>query len=161
MAVGAASLRPEIGRLFSAAGIYIVEGYGMTEAAPLISMNRFEPGLNRFGTVGISLPGIEVRIDNPNENHEGEILVKGPNVMKGYFKKQELTAEAISADGWLHTGDLGRVDEDGYLYITGRKKDLIIKGGENISPREIEEAIYQHPAVSEAAVIGIPTKAKP
>ncbi|MFN7791111.1 MAG: AMP-dependent synthetase/ligase, partial [Cyclobacteriaceae bacterium] len=81
MAVGAASLRPDIGRLFSAADIYIVEGYGMTEAAPLISMNRFEPGLNRFGTVGLPLPGVEVRIDNPNENNEGEILVKGPNVM--------------------------------------------------------------------------------
>ncbi len=98
MAVGAASLRPAIGRLFSAAGIYIVEGYGMTEASPLICMNRFEPGLNRFGTVGLPLTGIEVRIDNPNENHEGEILVKGANVMVGYFKKPELTSDTISAD---------------------------------------------------------------
>jgi len=86
---------------------------------------------------------------------EGEVCVRGPHVMQGYWKDPETTALAMSG-GWLHTGDLGRVDHDGFLYITGRIKDLIIKGGENISPREIEEAIYQHRAVAEAAVIGIP-----
>ncbi|NOS54990.1 MAG: long-chain fatty acid--CoA ligase [Cyclobacteriaceae bacterium] len=155
MAVGAASLRPEIGRLFSAAGIYIVEGYGMTEAAPLISMNRFEPGLNRFGTVGISLPGIEVRIDNPNENHEGEILVKGPNVMKGYFKKPELTSEAISADGWLHTGDIGKFVHQRFLKITDRKKDIFkTSSGKYVAPQQLENHIKQSLFIERSIVIG-------
>jgi len=155
MAVGAASLRPEIGRLFSAAGIYIVEGYGMTEAAPLISMNRFEPGLNRFGTVGISLPGIEVRIDNPNENHEGEILVKGPNVMKGYFKKPELTADAISVDGWLHTGDIGKFVYQRFLKITDRKKDIFkTSSGKYVAPQQLENHLKQSLFIERSIVIG-------
>lgn len=155
MAVGAASLRPEIGRLFSAAGIYIVEGYGMTEAAPLICMNRFEPGLNRFGTVGISLPGIEVRIDNPNENHEGEILVKGPNVMKGYFKKPELTAETISADGWLHTGDIGKFVHQRFLKITDRKKDIFkTSSGKYVAPQQLENHLKQSLFIERSIVIG-------
>ncbi len=107
MVVGAASLRPEIGRLFSAAGIQVLEGYGMTETSPLISMNRYEPGLSRFGTVGLVIPGVEVKIDQPNEEQEGEILVKGANVMQGYFKRPELTHEVFT-DGWLRTGDIGK-----------------------------------------------------
>jgi long-chain acyl-CoA synthetase len=155
MAVGAASLRPEIGRLFSAAGIHIVEGYGMTEAAPLICMNRFEPGLNRFGTVGISLPGIEVRIDNPNENNEGEILVKGPNVMVGYFKKPELTLDAISSDGWLHTGDIGKFVHQRFLKITDRKKDIFkTSSGKYVAPQQLENHLKQSLFIERSIVIG-------
>jgi long-chain acyl-CoA synthetase len=155
MAVGAASLRPEIGRLFSAAGIYIVEGYGMTEAAPLICMNRFEPGLNRFGTVGLPLTGIEVRIDNPNENHEGEILVKGANVMVGYFKKPELTSDTISADGWLHTGDIGKFVHQRFLKITDRKKDIFkTSSGKYVAPQQLENHLKQSLFIERSIVIG-------
>jgi long-chain acyl-CoA synthetase len=155
MAVGAASLRPEIGRLFSAAGIYIVEGYGMTEAAPLISMNRFEPGLNRFGTVGLALPGIEVRIDNPNENNEGEILVKGHNVMKGYYKKPELTAETITPDGWFHTGDIGKFVYQRFLKITDRKKDIFkTSSGKYVAPQQLENHLKQSLFIERCMIIG-------
>ncbi len=155
MAVGAASLRPDIGRLFSAAGIYIVEGYGMTEAAPLISMNRFEPGLNRFGTVGLPLPGVEVRIDNPNENNEGEILVKGPNVMKGYYKKPELTAETITPDGWFHTGDIGKFVYKRFLKITDRKKDIFkTSSGKYIAPQQLENHLKQSLFIERCMIIG-------
>ena len=155
MAVGAASLRPDIGRLFSAAGIYIVEGYGMTEAAPLISMNRFEPGLNRFGTVGLPLPGVEVRIDNPNENNEGEILVKGPNVMKGYYKKTELTAETITPDGWFHTGDIGKFVYKRFLKITDRKKDIFkTSSGKYIAPQQLENHLKQSLFIERCMIIG-------
>ncbi len=155
MAVGAASLRPDIGRLFSAADIYIVEGYGMTEAAPLISMNRFEPGLNRFGTVGLPLPGVEVRIDNPNENNEGEILVKGPNVMKGYYKKPELTAETITPDGWFHTGDIGKFVYKRFLKITDRKKDIFkTSSGKYIAPQQLENHLKQSLFIERCMIIG-------
>jgi long-chain acyl-CoA synthetase len=155
MAVGAASLRPAIGRLFSAAGIYIVEGYGMTEASPLICMNRFEPGLNRFGTVGLPLTGIEVRIDNPNENHEGEILVKGANVMVGYFKKPELTSDTISADGWLHTGDIGRFVYQRFLKITDRKKDIFkTSSGKYVAPQQLENHLKQSLFIERCMIIG-------
>jgi long-chain acyl-CoA synthetase len=155
MAVGAASLRPEIGRLFSAAGIYIVEGYGMTEAAPLISMNRLEPGLNRFGTVGLPLPGVEVRIDNPNENNEGEILVKGPNVMRGYYKKPELTAETITPDGWFHTGDIGKFVYKRFLKITDRKKDIFkTSSGKYIAPQQLENHLKQSLFIERCMIIG-------
>lgn len=155
MAVGAASLRPDIGRLFSAAGIYIVEGYGMTEAAPLISMNRFEPGLNRFGTVGLPLPGVEVRIANPNENNEGEILVKGPNVMKGYYKKPGLTAETITPDGWFHTGDIGKFVYKRFLKITDRKKDIFkTSSGKYIAPQQLENHLKQSLFIERCMIIG-------
>jgi len=155
MAVGAASLRPEIGRLFSAAGIYIVEGYGMTETAPIISMNRFEAGQNRFGTVGIPVPGIEVKIDNPNEHHEGEILVKGPNVMKGYFKKPELTAEVLTADGWMHTGDIGKFVHERFLKITDRKKDIFkTSAGKYIAPQPLENHLKKSPLIERSMIIG-------
>ncbi len=155
IAVGAASLRPEIGRLFSAAGIAIVEGYGMTEAAPLISMNRFEPGLNRFGTVGLPLPGIEVKIDQPNENQEGEILVRGANVMKGYFKKPALTSEVLTTDGWLHTGDIGKFVQQRFLKITDRKKDIFkTSSGKYVAPQQIENHLKQSLYIERSIVIG-------
>ena len=137
----------------------IRDGYGCSEATCAIS-SYHESEAHRVGAVGRPLDEMDLSILN-NENQpvptgqEGEVCVRGAHVMQGYWKDPATTEIAMRA-GWLHTGDLGRVDEDGYLYITGRIKDLIIKGGENISPREIEEAIYQHPAVAETAVIGIP-----
>lgn len=154
MAVGAAALRPKIGRLFSAAGIQIVEGYGMTETAPIISMNRFEPGLNKFGTVGLVVPGIEVKIHEPNENHEGEILVKGPNVMKGYFKKPELTAEVLQ-DGWMKTGDIGKWVHQRFLKITDRKKDIFkTSSGKYIAPQPLENHLKRSRFIERAMIIG-------
>jgi len=155
MAVGAASLRPDIGRLFSAAGIYIVEGYGMTETAPIISMNRFEAGQNRFGTVGIPVPGIEVKIDSPNEENEGEILVKGPNVMKGYFKKPELTAEVLTPDGWMRTGDIGKFVHQRFLKITDRKKDIFkTSSGKYIAPQPLENHLKRSIFIERSMIIG-------
>jgi long-chain acyl-CoA synthetase len=114
----------------------------------------------RPGSVGTACPGIDIRIldeqDHPvPARSNGEICLKGANIMAGYWRDPEATRQVLK-DGWLHTGDIGFLDEDGYLYITDRKKDLIIKGGENISPREIEEVFYHHPAVAEAAVVGLP-----
>ncbi len=155
MVVGAASLRPEIGRLFSAAGIRIVEGYGMTETAPLISMNRFEPGLNRFGTVGPVIPGVEVRIDEPNEEHEGEILVKGPNVMAGYFKRPELTKEVFTEDGWLRTGDIGKFVHQRFLKITDRKKDIFkTSAGKYIAPQPLQNHFAKSAFIERCLVLG-------
>ena len=137
----------------------IKDGYGCSEATCAIS-SYHDSQPHRVGSVGLPLREMELIILDDSDHEvptgtEGEVCVRGPHVMQGYWKDPE-TTQAAMRSGWLHTGDLGRVDADGYLYITGRKKDLIIKGGENISPREIEEAIYQHPAVAEAAVIGIP-----
>jgi long-chain acyl-CoA synthetase len=137
----------------------IKDGYGCSEATCAIS-SYYDNQPHRVGSVGLPLREMELIILDDSDREvptgtEGEVCVRGPHVMQGYWRDPETTQAALR-NGWLHTGDLGRVDADGYLYITGRKKDLIIKGGENISPREIEEAIYQHPAVAEAAVIGIP-----
>src|SRR5207244_4225690 len=135
----------------------IYEGYGQTEAAPVVTLNR--PGVNKAGTIGPPLPGVEVAIwDDQNRvlppGEVGEIMVRGRNVMQGYHHVPEETAKTIS-NGWLHTGDLGTFDDQGFVSITGRKKDLIISAGENIYPREIEEALSQHPKVKEVAVIGV------
>ncbi len=139
-------------------GVDIFEGYGQTEAAPVVSLNV--PGGRKLGTVGRALPNVEIAIrDDQNKpltpGEVGEIMVRGKNVMAGYHDLPEETAKTIT-DGWLHTGDLGYMDAEGYVTITGRKKDLIISAGENIYPREIEEALGQHPSVKEVAVIGIP-----
>ena len=135
----------------------IYEGYGQTEAAPVVTLNR--PGARKLGTIGPPLPGVEVAIwDDRNRmlppGEVGEIMVRGRNVMHGYHHLPEETEKTIS-NGWLHTGDLGKLDDDGFVTITGRKKDLIISAGENIYPREIEEALAQHPKVKEVAVIGV------
>jgi long-chain acyl-CoA synthetase len=135
----------------------IFEGYGQTESSPVVTLNT--PDTRKLGTIGKALPGVEVAIwDDQNRvlpaGEVGEIMVRGRNVMKGYHHQPEETAKAIT-DGWLHTGDLGRLDEDGFVTITGRKKDLIISAGENIYPREIEEALSQHSKVKEVAVIGV------
>jgi long-chain acyl-CoA synthetase len=155
MVVGAASLQPEIGRLFSAAGITIVEGYGMTETAPLISVNRFEPGMNLFGTVGIPITGIDVKIDEPNENHEGEILVKGPNVMQGYFKRPELTASVFTTDGWFRTGDVGKFVHQRFLKITDRKKDIFkTSSGKYISPLPLQNHFLKSHFIQQCLILG-------
>ncbi|MFN3840789.1 MAG: AMP-dependent synthetase/ligase [Cyclobacteriaceae bacterium] len=152
--VGAAALRPEIAHLFSATGVLVLSGYGMTEASPFISVNRPQPGLYRFGTVGLPLPGVEVMIDQPNENGEGEILVRGPNVMQGYFKRPDLTAKVL-IDGWLHTGDLGKFVDRKFLMITGRKKDIFkTTAGIYISPQQLEEHFISSPFISQCLVVG-------
>ena len=135
----------------------VVHAYGLTEAGPTVARQRLDR--YKVGSVGPALPGLEMKIvdDNGNEvptGSEGEIICNGPGVMKGYWKMPRETAATLK-NGWLYTGDIGKVDEDGDLYITGRKKDLVIKGGENIDPSISEKWLYYHPAVSEAAVIGI------
>ncbi|MHB8174455.1 MAG: long-chain-fatty-acid--CoA ligase [Nitrospirota bacterium] len=138
--------------------IPLLEGYGLTEASPVVSCNPLD-GARKPGSVGLPLPGVDVRIlsDEGAElpsGQVGEIIVRGPNVMKGYLNAPSATAETLK-DGWLYTGDLGYIDEDGYIFIVDRKKDLIISHGMNIYPREVEEALYAHPTVRQAAVIGI------
>ena len=138
-------------------GVHICEGYGQTEAAPVVTLNL--PGKRKLGTVGLPLPGIEIEIWDEGKNllpleTIGEIMVRGENVMEGYYRQPDETAKTITRD-WLHTGDLGKLDSEGFVTITGRKKDLIISAGENIYPREIEEVLATHPKVKEVAVIGV------
>lgn len=152
--VGAAALRADISRMFSAAGVQVLAGYGMTEASPFISVNRCEPGMNRFGTVGLAIPGVEIRIDEPDETGEGEILVKGPNVMTHYYQRPELTAETLRG-GWLHTGDTGRMVKKRFLEITGRKKELFkTTSGIYISPQVVEAHFQTSPFISQCLVFG-------
>ncbi|MDA1055259.1 MAG: AMP-binding protein [Planctomycetota bacterium] len=141
----------------------ITIAYGETEASPIITMTRTDdPIEKRVGTVGRVIAGVEARIVDPNTNEpvedgvSGELCARGHNVMLGYYKQPEATAAAIDKDGWLHTGDQALRQPDGYFRITGRIKDTIIRGGENISPREIEELLYQHPAVEDVQVVGVP-----
>ncbi len=153
--VGAAALQPRLGRLFSAAGIRIREGYGLTETSPVVSFNRFEPGGVRFGTVGIPIPGVEVKIDQPNENGEGEILVKGPNVMMGYFKKSAETEAVLDKDGWLHTGDIGQFVHKRFLRITDRQKDIFkTSSGVYVAPQLIEQELHANPFIEQCLIIG-------
>lgn len=141
----------------------ITIAYGQTEASPVITQTRTDDSFERrVETAGRALPHIEVRIVRPGTSGEaargeqGELCTRGYHVMKGYYKNQEATEEAIDKDGWLHTGDLAVMDEDGYCKITGRLKDMLIRGGENIYPREIEEMLYRHPAVADVQVVGVP-----
>ncbi|WP_299818893.1 AMP-binding protein [uncultured Jannaschia sp.] len=141
-------------------GIPIVETMGLTETAAQILSNPLPPGVRKIGSPGIAY-GCEVAILSPDlapagAGVEGEIAVRGPNVMLGYFRNPEATAATLTPDGWLRTGDLGRMDGDGYVFVTGRLKELIIKGGENIAPREVDEALYAHPDVMEAAAFARP-----
>lgn len=155
MVVGAASLRPEIARMFSAANIRIREGYGMTEASPLISLNRFSPGLNRFGTVGIPIPAMELKIEDQNEHGEGEILIKGPNVTQGYYKRPDLNKVIFTNDGWFKTGDVGKMVEGRFLQITDRKKDIFkTSAGKYIAPQPLENLINSSPFVIQSMVVG-------
>ena len=157
---GGSSLPVEILRRFE--GLFktkIYEGYGLSECSPVCVENPFGKK-TKPGSIGVPIPGFEARIMDSSGSEVateqiGELVVKGPGVMKGYLNRPVETAEAI-VDGWLHTGDLARMDSEGYIFIVDRKKDMIIRGGYNIYPREIEELLFQHPAVVEAAVYGIP-----
>jgi long-chain acyl-CoA synthetase len=137
----------------------ILEGYGLSETSPVASFNHPDR-VRKPGSIGTPIEGVEMRLIDDEWNtvpagEIGEIAIRGPNVMKGYWNKPEATAEVMN-DGWFRTGDMARVDEDGYYFIVDRKKDLIIRGGYNVYPREIEEVLHEHPAVAEVAVIGIP-----
>ena len=141
-------------------GIGVIETMGMTETAAPIFSNPYEPSLRRIGSIGRP-SGVQAKVIDregrecpPNES--GEIVLRGEQVMRGYYKRPEETEKAFTADGWLRTGDLGYRDSDGYFYISGRAKELIIKGGENIAPREIDEALLRHPGVLDAAAVGVP-----
>ena len=156
-----APLPPEHHRLFEERfGVPLIEAMGMTESASVVFCNPMPPAARKYGTPGVPL-GIEARVvdregrELPNAER-GEIWFRGDNVMSGYYKSPQQTADALTADGWLRTGDLGHRDDDGFYFITGRLKELIIKGGENIAPREIDEALLRHPAVLEAAAVGVP-----
>jgi acyl-CoA synthetase (AMP-forming)/AMP-acid ligase II len=139
-------------------GIPIIEGYGLSEGSCASTLNPPPNGPRKAGTVGPPLPGQTIRIVDVNGNpvadgEAGEVLIQGPNVMRGYLNRPEETAKTL-VDGWLHTGDIGRLDEDGYLVLVDRAKDMIIRGGENIYPKEIEAVVYQLPQIAEAAVVG-------
>ncbi len=163
-ASGGAPLPVEVQDKFQAlTGCRLLEGWGMTETSPAGTSNPVDPAQKpRRGSCGLPLPGLKIEIvdvDDPlkllGTNERGEICIRGPNVMKGYWKKPEATEEAFLG-GRFHTGDVGYQDEDGYIFIVDRKKDMILSGGFNVYPRNIEEAIYEHPAVAEVTVIGIP-----
>jgi long-chain acyl-CoA synthetase len=146
---GAAPIAREILEFFYACGVPVMEGYGMTETSTSATVNRPHAGGFRFGSVGKPQKNVQVGIAE-----DGEVLIKGPNIFQGYYKNEGATAEALE-DGWLHTGDLGRVDKDGFLYITGRKKDIIITaGGKNITPANLENGLKQNRWISQAVVIG-------
>jgi len=158
---GAASLPLEVQEKFEAiTGCVLIEGYGLTEASPITHANLLW-GKRKNGSIGIPFPDTEAKIVDSYTGEElpqgevGELVVRGPQVMKGYWNKPEETVTALR-DGWLYTGDLGRQDEDGFFSIIDRKKDLIIAGGFNIYPREVEEVLYEHPCVKEAVVVGVP-----
>ena len=158
VASGGAPLAPEVAEEFikRLPGVEIVEGYGCTESAAIISTSP--PGMTRAGSVGKPAPGIDVRIEKADGSvasvgEDGEICVRGPNLMTGYWNAPDETAYALR-DGWLHTGDIGRFDDDGYLYVVDRIKDLIIRGGINVYPRDVEDALLEHPDIVGAGVVG-------
>jgi long-chain acyl-CoA synthetase len=141
-------------------GVSILEGFGLSETSPIATFNVFDKP-KRTGSIGLPIWGVELKLVDDDDktiteaNKPGEICIKGHNIMKGYYKKPEANEEAFKG-GWFHSGDIGTRDEDGYYYIVDRKKDMIIRGGYNVYPREIEEVLYGHPAIGEAAVIGVP-----
>ena len=157
---GGAALPVEILYEFERAyGCPILEGYGLSETSPVASFNHPD-AVRKPGSIGTPIAGVRMRVQDDDgrpvpTGQVGEIAIAGHNIMKGYWQRPDATATAI-VDGWFRTGDMGRVDEDGYYFIVDRKKDLIIRGGYNVYPREVEEVLYEHPAVAEAAVIGVP-----
>jgi long-chain acyl-CoA synthetase len=156
IAVGAAALRPALGRLFSAAGIEVREGYGLTETSPVVAFNRFEPGGVHFGTVGIPAPGVELRITDPDDNGIGEIEVRGPNVMTGYWNLPEETAERFTPDGWFRTGDTGRIEFKRFLRISGRKSEIFkTSTGKFVAPAFVEQQLAESPLISQSMALGL------
>jgi len=161
---GGSAMPAELMRAFEEKfGCIILEGYGLSETSPVASFNH--PDHERKpGSIGTPIEGVEMKVVDAGGSdlpagEVGEIVIRGHNVMKGYWERADATEAAITRDGWFHTGDLARVDEDGYFFIVDRKKDMIIRGGYNVYPREIEEVLYEHPAVQEAAVVGVPDDA--
>jgi long-chain acyl-CoA synthetase len=156
---GGAPMPVEVMKAFEKTfGLRVMEGYGLSETSPLATFNHFEKP-SKPGTVGQAIFGVDVRCFDENDNEvergeRGEVVIRGTNVMKGYYKRPAETAEAFR-NGWFHTGDIGVMDAEGYLSIVDRKKDMILRGGYNIYPRELEEVIITHPAVSLCAVIGV------
>lgn len=156
IAVGAAALQPRLGRLFSATGVDVREGYGLTETSPVVAFNRFEPGGVHFGTVGIPVPGVEVRISQPNADGIGEIEVRGPNVMLGYWNQPDETAARFTADGWLKTGDLGRFEQKRFLRITGRSSELFkTTTGKFVAPTFVEQQLLASPLIAQCMALGL------
>ena len=154
--VGAAAMNPEVSYSIDKFGMRVLQGYGLTECSPLVAGNN--DFYKRHDSVGLPIPNVEYKIANPNSEGVGEIIVKGPNVMLGYYKNEEATKEAIK-DGWFYTGDLGRIDENGYLYITGRSKSVIVTtNGKNIYPEELEYYLNEEDAIAEAIVLGVEDK---
>ncbi|MGK2956098.1 MAG: long-chain-fatty-acid--CoA ligase [Solirubrobacterales bacterium] len=158
---GGAALPGEILKAFEADfGSPIIEGYGLSETSPVATFGRLDME-QKPGTIGVPIEGVEIRLIDDDGNvvgvgEKGEIQIKGPNVMKGYWDNPEATANAIDSDGWFSSGDIGTVDDDGYYSVVDRKKEMILRGGYNVYPREIEEVLYEHPAIREAAVLGVP-----
>src|SRR5215468_10673783 len=154
---GGAALPVEVMREFERVfGCVILEGYGLSETSPVASFNHPDRP-RKPGSIGTPVRGVQMRVVDKEGNEVpqgdvGELAIRGHNIMKGYWRRPEDTAKAVP-DGWFRTGDMGRVDADGYFEIVDRKKDMIIRGGYNVYPREIEEVLYEHPAVAEAAVI--------
>ncbi len=161
---GGAAIPVELIRAFEAKfDAIILEGYGLSETSPVASFNHPDRP-RKAGSIGTPIEGVEMQVwdDDGNEvpqGEVGEIVIRGHNIMKGYWERADATADSIDADGWFRTGDMAKVDEDGYFFIVDRKKDLIIRGGYNVYPREIEEVLYEHPAVQEAAVVAVPDEA--
>lgn len=149
---GGAPLDADTERFFAGVGLPVYQGYGLAEASPIIATNS--PRALRAGSVGKPLPGVEVRISAADG---GEILTRGPHVMRGYFGNRELTTNLVDADGWLHTGDIGRLDRHGFLYVSGRRKNTIVLGsGQKVQPEELEALLFDHPDIREGCVIGMP-----
>jgi long-chain acyl-CoA synthetase len=145
---GGAPLGERLGHFFRGAGVTILEGYGLTETSAAATVNR--PGRNKIGTVGLPLPGVGIKIAE-----DGEILLRGPNVFPGYWHNKEASAEALDQDGWFHSGDIGGLDEEGFLQVTGRKKELIVTaGGKNVAPAVLEDRLRAHPLISQCLVVG-------
>ncbi len=156
---GGAGIDPVVVEGFEKLGFKVLQGYGLTETAPIISVNRIRA--NRYGSVGPVIHGMECRIDEPDGTGTGEIVVRGPNVMLGYYGDPEATAKVLSDDGWFRTGDYGYVDPDGFLFITGRKKNVIIaKNGKNIYPEEIETRLNRFRHIRECVVFGKASETK-
>lgn len=159
--VGAAPCPESLISLYGQRGISFCQGYGLTETSPFASFLGPQKCLEKLGSAGLPPVHTELRVvDHDNaavgSNERGEICIKGPNIMKGYWNRPEATANAIDEMGWFHSGDVGYIDEEGYLYICDRLKDMVITGGENVYPAEVESVLFEHPAITEVAVIGLP-----
>jgi len=161
---GGAPVPEPLIKLFNGRGIPINQGYGLTETAPMVTFLSPEFSLARVGSAGTTPPFTEVRLVDAEGGllteplARGEVCVKGPNVMKGYWNRPDATMAAIDTEGWFHTGDIGYLDEDGFLFIADRVKDMVITGGENVYPAEVESVLAAHPAVADVAVVGVPSE---